>query len=194
MIQRYLVISSGGHLLLLAAWLTSGALLSKPRMSYYAIDLMSSLPGSRGPDVKRFRCTGGRGRGSQEHSSCPLHRFKNANSLPRTSFESSRKAQKNPQVAPKPPKKHGLDLKAALAVLDGQRASPLGRTQRIAAAACRAVAVPGSWPMQDRHSRIPWYLKAIADCPNHQWHPLQDISGRHVGAGCIRDSQRRASQ
>jgi hypothetical protein len=42
--KRYLIFSSGAHALLLAGWLVSGALLTHPRMSYYAIDMMSSLP------------------------------------------------------------------------------------------------------------------------------------------------------
>ena len=48
-----------GHLLLLAAWLTTGALLSKPRMSYYSVDVMSSLPA--GGPAAGGGCTRSRG-------------------------------------------------------------------------------------------------------------------------------------
>ena len=161
--KRYLFLSSGGHVFLLAVWITSGALLSKPRMSYYAIDLVSSLPaggsvGGGAADVKVSK-------------ESPLTAAVEERRLPVNEVIRVRvkdKIKKPPSV-PKTTKKHGLNLKAALAVLDNQ-GKRVGGHAGIPGG-------PGSGIVADAGPAFPypWYLKAIADRLNRQWHPPQDF-------------------
>src|SRR5262245_34538696 len=46
--KSYFYYSVMGHIGMLVALVVGGTLLSKPRMSYYAVDLMSSLPAGGG--------------------------------------------------------------------------------------------------------------------------------------------------
>src|SRR5438552_47566 len=143
--RRYFVISGGGHFFLLALWITSGALLSKPRMSYYAIDLTSSLPagGSVGSSAAPAAAV--------EAPKAPPVVERQERKLPaREVIKVKGKVKPHPAV-PKPEKKHGLNLKAALAVLDNQgKGSGRGGIPGAAGAGIVADAGP-AFP-------YPWYL------------------------------------
>jgi len=162
--RRYLYISSGGHFLLLTAWLLSSALLSKPRMSYYAIDLFSSLPAGGS--------AGGAAAEMQAPSPPPSLAAVVERKLP--AKEVIRVKEKKLKTTPAPSqvakKKHGLNLKAALAAL-GEGAT--------AGHNAHSVGIPGAGGagiVADAGPAFPypWYLKAIADRLDHQWHPPQD--------------------
>src|SRR3982750_4261095 len=124
--KRYLIFSGSGHVFLVTAWLVFGPLLSRPRMSYYSIDMVSSMP------------AGGPAGGGPAAEAVPVEE---APKLPRSPLipeqrklpakdvikviGKSKKAQ--PLPPPKVQKKRGLNLKAALAVLDGQGGKAAGR-------------------------------------------------------------------
>jgi TonB family protein len=163
--RRYLVISSGTHVFLLAGWLASGALLTKPRMSYYAIDVMSSLP------------AGGPAGGSPavvepvKAPPPPTPPAVEQRKLPAKEMIQVQGKPKKPAPAPpKPQKKHGLNLKAALAVLDSQ-----GKEGRSAPAGMPGAGGSGIVAEAGPAFPYPWYLEAIADRLNKQWHPPQDF-------------------
>lgn len=163
--KRYLVVSSGGHMFLLTAWLMSGALLSKPRMSYYAVDLVSSLPAG-GPS--------GRGAAEVEAPKVPSPPVVQERKLP--SQDVIRVKGKPPKTAPTPAatKKRGLNLKAALEALDDEGGTTSGRGGIPGAGGAGIVGDAGpAFP-------YPWYLKAIADRLNRQWHPPQDFQEDRV--------------
>ncbi|OGR89424.1 MAG: hypothetical protein A2992_03370 [Elusimicrobia bacterium RIFCSPLOWO2_01_FULL_59_12] len=163
--RSYLFLSSGGHLLLLAAWIASGALLSKPRMSYYAIDLLSSLPAGKGAgamggaDVEAPR---------KPPDPIPLEERK----IPASEVIRIKGKPKKIQAAPVPEKKRGLNLKAALAVLDGQRTGAPRGGGGSGGAGIVADAGP-AFP-------YPWYLKTLADRLNDKWRPPRDFQSDTV--------------
>src|SRR5437879_9796161 len=55
--RGYLYLSSAAHGALLVLLVALGTLLSKPRMSYYAVDLISSLPSGGGTGVRQTVAT-----------------------------------------------------------------------------------------------------------------------------------------
>ncbi len=130
-------------------------------MSYYAIDLESSLPAG-GP-------AGGGEAAEVATKLPPAPPVVEERKLPAKEVIRVKGKPKKPQPTPKVAKKHGLNLKAALAVLDGQGKASVGRGGLPGAGGSGIMADAGpAFP-------YPWYLKAIADRLNAQWHPPQDF-------------------
>ncbi len=161
-----------------------GTLLSKPRMSYYAVDLFSSLPsGSSGggsaintppPDEKAIETTQ------------PVEEVK-----PAASKELIKVPNKEPKrqplpklrqkAAPKKPTqpKHSAAFEAAMRSALGQTpGSGTGATGSGAGmgGAGGAGVVGEAGPAFP----YPWYLKLIADKLDKQWHPSQDFQSDTV--------------
>lgn len=175
--RNYLVFSSGGHIALLVLWVTGGALLSKPKMSYYAIDLGSSLPaggpaqGGAGPAVEEVE--------APAPKAPPLPRAIEERKLPANEVIRIKGKAKIPQAKPvpeRPVKKKGLNLKAALAALEGQGKGT--HTVRAGAAGVGAGGgTGGAGIVGDAGPAFPypWYLKLIADKLNERWKPPSDF-------------------
>jgi TonB family protein len=164
--QRYLVWSSGCHLALVVLWAISGALLTKPRMSYYAVDLTASLPAG---SSARGGITPAETREEAPPAPPPPPVPVQERRLPAKEVIQVKGKQKKPPVAPKVQKKRGLNLKAALAALDGQNKGSNGPVSMPGGGGSGIVAEAGpAFP-------YPWYLKAIADRLDKQWHPPQDF-------------------
>jgi TonB family protein len=158
--KRYLLLSGSGHVLLLAGWLISSTLLSKPRMSYYAIDMVSSLPAA-----------------APTGSKAEIKEVETPKVPPRPPVVEERKlpakevikVPTKPKKAQAPPKKQGLNLKAALAVLDGQ-AKPTRQTSATPGTSGSPISAEAGLAFP-----YPWYLKTIADRLNQQWKPPKDF-------------------
>jgi protein TonB len=161
---RFLVLSSGGHLFLLAAWLIGSTLLSKPRMSYYAVDLVSSLPSGGSPAVAPTPTPVE----TPKVPPPPPAPVETRRLPPQDVIKIPSKAKKPP--APKVQKKHGLNLKAALAVLDSQEKKPGKRVGISGESASAAVAEAGQ-PFP-----YPWYLKQISERLDAKWNPPAEFS------------------
>ena len=157
--RRYLFISSSGHLFLMTAWVLSSALLSKPRMSYYAVDLFSSLPagGSAGGGAAEVEAP----------KAPPAPPAVEERRLPAKEVIRV-KGKTKKFVPPQVKQKHNLNLKAALAAIGEGSESRSSRTGGSGAGGTGIMADAGpAFP-------YPWYLKAIADRLNHQWRPPQE--------------------
>ena len=159
--RRYLFISSSGHLFLLTAWVISSTLLSKPRMSYYAVDLFSSLPAGGS--------TGGAAAEVEAPKAPPAPPAVEERKLPAKEVIRV-KGKTKKFVPPQAKKKHNLNLKAALAAI-GE-----GSAERNAEGRAGITGSGGSGIVADAGPAFPypWYLKAIADRLNHQWRPPQE--------------------
>jgi TonB family protein len=172
--KSYLVYSCAAHGFLLAALVVVGTLLSKPRMSYYAIDLMSSLPaggGSEpGPAVSPV---------SKPIPPAPKVVIpKAAAPAPRAAEEEmpdqdtirmlaklkkKRLTQQRSQASGESAESHATDNNAAVSQSAGHGAGGLGSS------GAGIVAEAGTaFP-------YPWYLKSIADRLDKQWKPPQEF-------------------
>ena len=170
--KRYLFFSGGTHVLFLALWLTTGALLSKPRMSYYAVDLASSLPAGS-PSISGASAAPAPEVAAPKEIPAPVAPVHERRLPAKEVIKVQGKPKKQPRAAPKPQKKQGLNLKAALAVLgEGQ-----GKTGAGTGANNATPGGGGSGIMTDSGPAFPypWSLKAIADKLNRAWHPPQDF-------------------
>jgi protein TonB len=160
------------HSALLAALLVVGTLLSKPRMSYYAVDLMSSLPAggsAAGPVV------------SPVTSPTPAPKMVSA----------PKAVSRAPAAREELPDQDTMRLLAKLKQkrLAQKKGSPAPSTQDSQGAEESAPApsgagrgglgLPGSGAgvVGDAGPAFPypWYLKAIADRLDKQWRPPQEF-------------------
>jgi TonB family protein len=164
--NRYLVFSSAGHVFLITGWLLFGSLLTKPRMSYYSIDLMSSLPAG-GPAA---------GTAAVEQAPpdvpkeiVPPRPITPERRLPPKEVIKVQGKPKKITTAPATPRKKGLNLKAALAVLGENKGT--GRSGSGVQGAGGAGIVGDAGPAFP----YPWYLKAIADRLDKQWKPPENF-------------------
>ncbi len=164
---RFLVLSSGAHVALLAGLVVGSTLLNKPRMSYYAIDLVSSLPPGS--------VTGG-GPAIQEAPQAPPTPVDAIEEHKHAAKDVFRVPKKKDQVVVQKkvlPRKKGLNLKAALAALDKNT----GRTGTAGSGNGGPVGAGGSGVVGEAGPSFPypWYLKQIADRLNEKWRPPQDF-------------------
>jgi TonB family protein len=172
-LKRYLVFSSGAHVLFLAGWLISGALMTHPRMSYYAIDLVSSLPAG-GPTG-----SGGGAAAVEEAPKVvppPAPPVKEVHKLPAKEVIQVRGKPEKPHPAPKVvPKKRGLNLKAALAALNGTGTGTGKAAEGRGNSTMQGAGGSGIVGDAGQNFPFPWYLKQIADELNKHWKPGQDF-------------------
>jgi TonB family protein len=159
--RRYLVISGGGHVFLLAGWLISATLLSKPRMSYYAVDLVSSMPAAAPSGSQPTKVV------EEVPKPTPRPPVVEERKLPAKEVI---KVQAKPKKVQAPPKKQGLNLKAALAVLDNQNKTPSRAASGVGTSGSPITAQAGQ-PFP-----YPWYLKVISDRLHQKWDPPADFA------------------
>jgi len=152
------------HGVFLAALIAVGTLLSKPRMSYYAVDLMSSLPAG-GPS--------GVPAASPVVVQAPKVLTAPKASAPAPAAEEAVPAEDTIRLLAKLKKKR-------LALAKGQ--SPSAQAPGVAAPAASGrggIGLPGSGAgiVADAGPAFPypWYLKAIADRLDKQWRPPQEF-------------------
>jgi len=160
--KSYFVFSSVIHGLLFASLATLGTLLSKPRMSYYAVNLMSSPP------------AGGAVAGP---SASPV-------SVPAPKVAAAPKVH-----APAPAAEEEIPANDTIRLLAKlkQKRLALGKVQPAAPVAAPAspasgrggFGIPGSGAGIVAEAGpafpYPWYLKAIADRLDKQWRPPQEF-------------------
>jgi len=168
--KSYVVFSGVAHGVMLAALLVIGTLLSKPRMSYYAIDLVSSMPAGGGsvpgPAVSPLQAP------------APLTKV----SAPRVAPPAPRAEEELPDQ----------DTIRMLAKLKKKRLSVQKSPSRVAPAESSnsenpatenagrgGTGLPGSGAGIVAEAGTPfpypWYLKAIADRLDKQWRPPQEF-------------------
>jgi protein TonB len=169
--KGYFICSAFAHGVILAGLLVVGTLLSKPRMSYYAVDLFNSLPAG----------------GSSAVSTPSV--------APVTSH--APKAVKVPKVAaPKPSAEEELPAqdtirllaklkKKRLALRGGEpKPAPVESPTESANPGRGGVGLPGNGPgivaEAGQAFPYPWYLKGIADRLDKQWHPPQEFAPNTV--------------
>jgi protein TonB len=162
--KSYFVLSTVAHGLLLASFIALGTLLSKPRMSYYAVDLMSSLPAG-GP--------------AQISAPSPV-----AVAAPKV-MTAPKVTAPSPAAEEEVPEEDTIRLLAKLKKKRLAQASSQPQAVQSPAAGASAasgrggIGLPGSGAgiVADAGTAFPypWYLKAIADRLDKQWKPPQEF-------------------
>jgi TonB family protein len=175
-VRPYFLFSTAAHGLLLAALVVVGTLLSKPRMSYYAVDIMSSSPAGGGitavpaaspvavreppaPKMARAPKTAARAPvAEEERPDQETLRLLAKLKQKRLARQEGRPDSSPPSVSEPSP---GAESAAP---------SEAGRGGAgLAGSGAGIVADAGpAFP-------YPWYLKAIADRLDKQWHPPQEF-------------------
>jgi TonB family protein len=168
--KGYFFISCAAHGSLLAALLILGTILSKPHLSYYSVDVFSP-PSSNGatpvtpaptPPVPAPP-TPPAPKAPPQEKPIPKEAIK---------MPSKEKPKKKPPKAKTPPPKPKSSdaFKSAMNALQNESPEGPGRTPGPATTATAGAAVTGeagpAFP-------YPWYLKAIAEKLDKQWHPPQ---------------------
>jgi TonB family protein len=169
--KGYFFLSCAAHGSLLAALLILGTILSKPHLSYYAVDVFSPpsssgaspVPPAPAPPVEAPPAPPPPKAPPQEK---PIP--KEAIKMP--SKEKPVKKQPPKPKAPPPKPKSSSAFKAAMQALQNENPEGPNVARGPSAAPTAGAAVTGeagpAFP-------YPWYLKAIADKLDKQWHPPQ---------------------
>jgi TonB family protein len=161
--KSFFVFSTLAHGLLLASFITLGTLLSKPRMSYYAVDLVSSLPAG-GP------------------AAVPTA-FPAAIATPKV-MTAPKATAPSPAAEEEVPAEDTIRLlaklkKKRLALAKGQPQVSPGAAAAPAASGHGGIGLPGSGAgiVAEAGTAFPypWYLKTIADKLDKQWKPPQEF-------------------
>jgi TonB family protein len=160
-----------------------GTLLSKPRMSYYAVDLFSSLPSGSSAAGNTINTPAAEAKPAEEPVPMPEER-----AAPKEAIRIADKAHKKSLVATKPapakPKPHSAAFEAAMKAAQGEAPTLGGHASTTGAqgsgsgmgGASGAGVVGEAGPAFP----FPWYLKAIADKLDKQWHPPQEFQSDTV--------------
>jgi periplasmic protein TonB len=173
--KRFVFLSFSGHVALAVTAIVASTLLARPRMSYYAVELFSSMPAvSPGGAV-------------QEPAPAPVPAAKLVPPAPpkpvpkaeapapkdaiRTPGKAKPKPTPSKPAAAKPQPKSSAAFQAAMKALEAEGISgarPRGNAG-VAGQSSGLVAEAGpAFP-------YPWYLKAIADKLDKQWNPPQEF-------------------
>ncbi len=166
--RRYLLFSFAGHGAFLGVLLAFGALLSKPRMGYYAIEILGSLPS--GP-------AGGRARAPsvtesvKPQQAAPHETLRDSirvldkkhKTVTRTPLKAKHVIKAVPRASQRPAPSVSTEGESA----EGKEGAGGGSGAGGGGAGIVAEAGP-AFP-------YPWYLKAIADRLDKQWHPPQEF-------------------
>jgi len=158
------------HGALLALVIVMGTLLSKPRMSYYAVDLVSSLPSGSsvsGPAVLTPAPKAAEAPREVEPEK-PV-----AKEAIRVPSKEKKKLPAHPKAKPKSSAAFEAAMRAAMGQAPGANAAGSG----VGAPGGSGAGVIGeagpAFP-------YPWYLKAIADKLDKQWHPPHEFQSDTV--------------
>jgi len=154
------------HGAFLALILASAALLSKPRMSYYSIDLFSSLPSGPASPIPVTAA-------APAPSAAPLPP---AQAQPKPVSKDAIRVpekRKKPLPAAKPRPRSSAALNRALQALESQTPGGSGNSGSGAGGTGVVGEAGTTFP-------YPWYLKAIADKLNSHWRPPQEFSSDTV--------------
>ncbi len=163
--KSYLGLSFAAHGFLLAALIVVGTLLSKPRMSYYAVDLGSSSPAGGGPVAAPAAAPAP----PAARVSVPKVR----RSAPRAAEEELPDQDTIRMLAKLKKKRLSRPASPPQAAEEEPSASPQiaghgGGTGALGSGAGIVAEAGSAFP-------YPWYLKAIADRLDKQWRPPQDF-------------------
>jgi TonB family protein len=176
-VKTYFLFSTAAHGLLLAAFVVVGTLLSKPRMSYYAVDLMGSLPAgggtAAGPAVSPV--------------TTPAPPAPKAVHAPKVSARARVAEEELPDretlrlLAKLKKKRLALQKGVPSTSPPGESESEAGRESPAAAGAGRGgagLAGSGAGIVAEAGSTFPfpWYLKTISDRLDRQWHPPPEFA------------------
>jgi len=164
--KSYFFLSTMAHGMLLASFIVLGTLLARPRMSYYAVDLVNSLPAG----------------GPAEVSAPPSV----ATPAPKVIKTAPKAAAPVPAAEEEVPAEDTIRLLAKLKkkrLAVAKSGSQATETPVVAAAPSGGgrggIGLPGSGAgiVADAGPAFPypWYLKAIADRLDKQWHPPQEF-------------------
>jgi TonB family protein len=164
--KPFFLYSTALHGLFLASLITLGALLSKPRMSYYAVDLMGSPPAGgvvSGPSVSPAPAP------TPKVASAPKMKA----SAPVPAAEEEVPANDTIRLLAKLKKKRLALAKSQVAP------APVAGVAAPSGAGRGGIGLPGSGAgiVADAGPAFPypWYLKAIADRLDKQWKPPQEF-------------------
>jgi periplasmic protein TonB len=172
--KSYFFVSLSAHGALLAVLIIMGTLLSKPRLAYYAVDLMSSMPASSPAPAAPVPSVP-----EEKVPVTPPKPVVQEKPPPKEAIRMPSKEKKRP-VPPKaaPPKpKHSAAFDAAMKALQNDGPAKTSRSGSTALASATGAGVVGeagpTFP-------YPWYLKAIADKLDKQWHPSAEFQSDTV--------------
>jgi protein TonB len=190
--KTFITLSFGTHAALLALLVAMSTLLGKPRLSYYAVDLYSAPPaGASAPSAPDPAPAAPPAPAPPKPVVQEAPVPKDAIKIP--SKEKPKKAVPPPAKAkPAPPKpKHSAAFDAAMRALEKE--GPAGaRNSRPSAAGITGASGAGVVGEAGPAFPYPWYLKAIADKLDKQWHPPEEFQSDtlcEVGFTIVRDGQ-----
>jgi TonB family protein len=167
-LKKFFFFSFTAHGLLFGGLIVLGTLISHPRMSYYSVDLVSSLP-SGAPAPQPVAAPVEAPPVQEPPAVVPVAPVKVSPEAIKTVDKTVKKPRRTvappkPQVKA-PPKLPSWAVANTVDTTQESSASPLGSN----ASAVSANAGP-SFP-------YPWYMKLISDRLDKQWHPNDDALG-----------------
>jgi len=164
-VKRFFFFSLTGHAVVLAGLITLATLLARPRMSYYAVDLLVALPSASS--------------GGSPSVSVPVESVAAPSiSVPDVPEEAIAVPEKNPKKHPAPAKKVPKPAEKTAAKVptwataDSLRSEETERPSRAGSAqggSSNAAATTGT-PFP-----YPWYLKTVSDRLERQWKPPEEL-------------------
>jgi TonB family protein len=166
--KPYLYFSGAAHAFFMVGLLVVGTLLSKPRMSYYAVDLMSSMPAGGsvpGPTVSPIATPAP----PVPRVTVPKVARPAEEELPDQDTIRMLAKLKKKRLAKSPPQQASEDRPETS---DNAAAAP--NTGRMGMGGANSGA--GIVAEAGLTFPYPWYLKAIADRLDKQWHPPQEYA------------------
>ena len=175
--KGYFTLSVFFHVMLLSVCLVVGALLSKPRMSYYSVDLFSAMPANSSsgavaepPPVE------------QPKVQAPPKAVEEEKPVPKEAIRipaKPRPLKKTPVSKTKPAAKPKSSAAFQAAMKALQMNGPQGPTaaEKVSNGSAASSGVVGeagpAFP-------YPWYLKIIADKLDQEWHPSEEYASDTV--------------
>ena len=172
--KPYFVFSLAAHGAFLALCIVMGTLLSKPRMSYYAVDLLSSLP-SGSPVSGGAVVTPN----PEAKPNVPAPAVEEEKPAPKEAIRVPNKAQKKPPAQPKAQKAkpHSAAFEAAMRAAQGE-APTLGSSTAGNSGGGGGAGGPGGGRITGTAGPgfpYQWYLNAMSNKLDKQWHLPTDL-------------------
>ncbi len=172
--KPYFFFSITLHGILTAALVFVGTLLSRPKMSYYAVDLFSSTPA-------------GMAAAAPANLPAPVEKpepiappkvVQETKPVPKEAIRVPSKEKPKAKAPPKPVTKPADKIKSSAAFQAAMRAA--SRTDRNSASVMTTNAGASVVAEAGPAFPYPWYLKTIADKLDSQWHPPQEFQSDTV--------------
>ncbi len=157
--KTYVYASAAGHALLLTAAVVWGTLLAKPRLSYYAVEMLSGTPMPPAAPAPQAPPTE---KPVEDVPAQPEPKSVMKEVIKLNKKEPKKLPKATPKPTPAPPKP---SISGALRSLAGTAATPSAVNQGLPGANVVATASGPSFP-------YPWYLKMVSDKLDQHWKPL----------------------